>query len=1324
MKVKSTWFYLSLIGILLLGLMWALPAGAAPSSVIGTIDTDRAFVTPDLDVDVADRTVEVTVRDSDLNVIAFVGEGPAEEDADFDQVVNRGCDANVAMDIDGNDPCAEAEIPAGNGERIMVPSGQALGAPFTVVLDANRIDDGFTPLTDRNGSGSVTVTDLEIVLVVDSAGGSTTVGAGDVEIDRILSRSRGQVILVPLRIGLGGGVLDLRYATASVEFTRVNVNSPELTSGDFQLSLEEDDPDSGDYVGTFVVAEDILIDIADVEGEQHFVTEGAAALASSQTFEVGTDVLDPDSDGAGGETGDVDDDDDTTIEDTEEVEITLTNAPLRDDNADDVIDEDDFDLTGDIEFVAIVDADAGTISVAATDDLLAEDTFTVEFLGSRQISITLDHLPVQGAVDDTLAVGAPGDGDNADVLLPEGEAGLVQVNAVPANGDEDGVLRLGVVSDIASGGTYVAVTYAGSLGLEVLEDGANGDAGIELAGIDPLVEDNNGDDIVNEDDVTAIGGHVVTAVNASRDTITITLGADVTAGDTIFIQYAQAALSNPRNAFDPAAGDRPIIRVVDGLFDIDYSDLGDEVTRRTSVTVEATLPTFGDPTPGDEAATNDLAEVLSLGITDDVSDIDADTVVFLLQVVTLGDAEPVFDDGDFTEIDADDGVTTTTVDGAVIASLSIEDAEDAEALGITGVPEQLLAWWVQATDTAGNTTTSDSDDDDGNFDPYVINIDLVAPDLVEAFTGDNWDEDDDEIKGDRRTSIVPLEFLPGVSDRNSIRVVFDDDVLASSVDAGDFTVEDNTVEDALHFADAPTDVFLVLGTALGPGETPEVTVADDAITDDAGNGVPEETVESSDGIGPAISVSISPAFSDGTEVTIVVTTDEAIRTPSSGPTVTISGLNDEAPAETEGDGVEDLDEGGASKTAGENEWTYTIEDIGESNTYSVFLVVDDGRRNRTTLGDDPDLGTDPDCDPATLVDGDDADDGDCTTLDGGETHIDLYQADANTFEVDNVFNLGNDPVTDPDADGEVALENTIIVTLTFGDEDAEYPGDSNGTVTITRLELDGADITGTADIELRSEGRTVVVAIDDVAEGDHTLLFNADDGIGNPLVVEDVDEELFGEELDFSVVPREFWTLELRRGLNLISLPALAASTSIGDLFDANEDIDLAFTYEFGDRQAKIASRLCGVTCTDPFDVDPNLSFSLTEIDASHAYFVNTLRATEVEIDIPRLGSSVPSLLEIPAGEWALVPVISLEDVETIPQGTAVDAAGYLGDFRAAFRFFRTGVQTLESDEDADVEVGNTDGVDEPIVRMGEGYWVLYDEAQLLVPVTADLIAE
>lgn len=138
---NRTWFYFAfgVVSLLLLSvLLWALPAGAAPSGATsGTVAVDKAAVSPSNAISTADRRVTITVTDADLNVPLYVGTGPNSE---------------------------VAGIGTADGERLYVPASQGIGT-FILPLQANRVanSDTTTPIADRDGDGDIDKDDIIIV---------------------------------------------------------------------------------------------------------------------------------------------------------------------------------------------------------------------------------------------------------------------------------------------------------------------------------------------------------------------------------------------------------------------------------------------------------------------------------------------------------------------------------------------------------------------------------------------------------------------------------------------------------------------------------------------------------------------------------------------------------------------------------------------------------------------------------------------------------------------------------------------------------------------------------------------------------------------------------------------------------------------------------------------------------------------------------------------------------------------------------------------------------------------------------------------------------
>ena len=149
--------------------------------------------------------------------------------------------------------------------------------------------------------------------------------------------------------------------------------------------------------------------------------------------------------------------------------------------------------------------------------------------------------------------------------------------------------------------------------------------------------------------------------------------------------------------------------------------------------------------------------------------------------------------------------------------------------------------------------------------------------------------------------------------------------------------------------------------------------------------------------------------------------------------------------------------------------------------------------------------------------------------------------------------------------------------------------------------------------------------------------------------------------------------------------------------------IELIFTFEGA--QSKVALR-------NP-DNPSEFVGTLDSIDSQHAYWVSSSNAAEVEINIPPTSQlAPPPYIAVSGGQWNLLPVISLEPVDGgAAPGTEIDADAYLGDFRTAFGWNGRSWAKIDPDPAGDDRL--TTG---PTVKVGMGYWVLYDEDAIITP--------
>ena len=612
----------------------------------------------------------------------------------------------------------------------------------------------------------------------------------------------------------------------------------------------------------------------------------------------------------------------------------------------------------------------------------------------------------------------------------------------------------------------------------------------------------------------------------------------------------------------------------------------------------------------------------------------------------------------------------------------------------------IYRWRVIARDRALNT---------GSSVARTFAVD-TAPKIDNVFTGDHWDPDDERIEGDRRTGVGT--YLPGVADRTSIRIQFNEDLDGSTIVAADFEVTEEggnplVIADALWFSadDSNTglsvrnNVFLVLADPLAGDATPGVTLVG-SVSDAGGSAVTGLTVESDDvidGIAPTATITLDTSISSR-NVAVTVETDENIRTLEPVLELFISTSDDPDIAVAQPTGIQPPR---SSRTAGQNIWTFDLS-IAQSNRYSVVVTVDDASRNQSTTGKQ-----------------------------------DWTDAGSISFEIDNTLPFPRWDQSDPttlttwpvDGEEETQFFDPFFIEISWRSEAWEYVGDSHRGVTLTKAVLDGADVLPLASV-FPFDDRLWTIRIPNIALGDHTLAFNGRDDAGNTLADD--------EELTFRVVAPPSWDLLLTPGINLVSIPADPVDKRINAVFGDALAVDLVFTR---------AGKRWLVAQRDPdtgrFERTGS-SNDLRWINSRHAYFVRAVTSVAVEIELAPLGfQEVPPAIRVKKNRWALVPVMSLRPIEKIPQWSALDADEYFGDnWRVAWTFDRgrwirvvpapdtrhqcynydqtpppvgdCGAQDpANAGEYFTVDVG---GQREDVVEIGRGYWVSFKKNDRIVP--------
>ena len=336
-----------------------------------------------------------------------------------------------------------------------------------------------------------------------------------------------------------------------------------------------------------------------------------------------------------------------------------------------------------------------------------------------------------------------------------------------------------------------------------------------------------------------------------------------------------------------------------------------------------------------------------------------------------------------------------------VSSVPIPGGYRAEVrLGGVSAGETTINWSVSVFDKAGNFNTSDSNS---------IRIDTVPPNLESAAT----------------------------VDATSIAVEFNEDLNGGSLQASDFSV------DGVHPADVSSDGASVTlkVPALAADARPIVEVVGE-IQDRAGNiQRGGQQVTASDGIAPTLTVSIAPGYSDGSDVTIDIMTDEALLTV---PSVTVGG-----------DGVSGL------RRAGDNHFraNYSTSSAG---VYSVEVSGSDTSANSASAS-------------------------------GG------FEVDTGLPAPTSVTLPGVGEVSAGDGATHGITTPNPFITIEWDSEATEYDGDTHDSVEVTGLMLSGAG-GESVDVKVSSpSSNRLLISARDLALGAYTLSFNGADDLGNTL---------------------------------------------------------------------------------------------------------------------------------------------------------------------------------------------------------------------------------
>ena len=1351
MRLNRKWLYLGgLVTILtlLLTLTLVLPAGAVGQLDRGSLDTDDGYVSPTAD---GDSMIEVTLSNSGLDITSTV-----EEDGDFEAV---SLTVNMNDNVDG--------IMAVDYSTVTVDlrDGTSTGGLLVVDLGTDRADD-VLPI-----SGDVSID--------YGPRGASSVTSGQVGTPSVRNRADG-IIEFPINANLDDGdTIVLSYETSPQETALLNV-SGDSGNFDLLAVENDTGPSGDYTATVVAAEEVIIHISSDIVHEQHAVPSGlqgyvefkdeqvtklysalnqsgdltglidetwTATSGTSGSFYV--QVANPpirDSDEYTDD-GDIDSEekniDVVSIEDARRgiVQLRVASGELR--TNDDVrvtyVGSDSFYIevnhgpiqnmadvrnstSGQGIVVPIIDTDDSSSPMYDQDDLLSTDKLQI--------------ISFSNGVDDTC------------------QDCRVRIGVVTraTNDDEPTPLDARI--------SVLGISYTGSDRLTVPGDLQAPTTFSRLVDFAPV--DTNGDDEINGDDIVVVqnNGLDVTpeGVDGRNVTFRLDTGTTPTDGTSIDVAYALGVGANPRNALIPDATVRPIIKVAAGSRVAFTSD-----NDRATVDAEDDGPAFGNPNPANMGATDDDAQVISIDVTDELAGVDKDSITVMVKVGGATTALSVLNED----------LSLSEIGGGYRASIALDDIDDIP--NIRSSETTSVEWYAMADDNAGNSAMSDADSDEEGRQDYAFNVDGEDAEIMRVYTGDWFDSVAEKVMGDRRLAME--KYLPGVSDNTSLRVVFNERIDGTTVSADDFSVDGAAPTDAQWSGTGETgdgddtligqSVFLTV-PAMAADAKPVVNLVG-SVSDVAGNSTNSGTKTADDGIAPSPTLSVDKALSDK-NVTVTVETDERIRTLSpelalyisNGPaandesdTFTVEHedpnddttplvLRDAAGNELHSSGeiksgdVLELRLSNAPILDANNDGKVTHLDVNVSDGSRLVtkvaegVIAKSGEVEVTVGSEDLQAGDEitityrgTDADPAKELLGVPNPSGKQVSSTSWTFALSVSRADryaatasvedssrnsrtgglpdptaagATVFEIDNKLAGGESAMTMPphDAAGNlpVSITNPFVIELAWDGEKAEYPGDSSNAVTLTKAELDGTDVMGDA---VAQNDRSYRISIRDIALGDHTLKYNAEDALGNTNATDRV--------LRFTVQAVPTWKLGLSAGMNLISLPADPASTSVNDVFGATSQVELIFTFEGA--QSKVALR-------NP-DSPSEFVGTLDTIDSQHAYWISSSNAAEVEINIPPTSQlAPPPYIAVSGGQWNLLPVISLEPVDKgAAPGTEIDADAYLGDFRTAFGWNGRNWAKIDPDPAGDDRLTEGEG---PTVKVGMGYWVLYDEDAIITP--------
>lgn len=660
-------------------------------------------------------------------------------------------------------------------------------------------------------------------------------------------------------------------------------------------------------------------------------------------------------------------------------------------------------------------------------------------------------------------------------------------------------------------------------------------------------------------------------------------------------------------------------------------------------------------------------------------------------------------------------------------------------------------------DAAGNCVAYDPDENDLDEALAEIIVDTTDPVLEEARTGVMWDAAADKYDKDGNRRFIQVLFKDA-SDLNPDTIEADDFVVDGHTIKDVYTYDDpddgeeewdTRFDTDVRYRAIAKTVFIELEEELLPDATPDVSLVPNGIEDKAGNEQDDGEKEAKDFIAPSFTVTSieSPRqtsrdnvlVGEDEKVTLTVTSDERIN--ATKPRVQVNYVD--APAgcvnrdgiilsvgfDDDGSGRIEPDEarpdcarnavGGTLNSVisrdSTQEWTITVDKPTSTGYYNVYIQASDRstQKNEGSEGVAPtdiakdffEKDGDVNADDAVFFEGDIQLPKPQVIVSGkhaGDSEPTVEFKRPLFVEIDFTENFNTNEDGRNDCSAADKISSNADTRLECVSEGAEYAEDGFDTVTITRFELDGVDMT---DDVKTTDDETFLVALDDVGIGDHKLKIQAIDVAGNELT--DV------LEIEFAVEERDPFTRRLNPGWNLVSLPGSPADSAIASVFGSDIEVRTVYTYNPvtpGGWQVAVRE-----TLDDAWQGD------LTDITAKSGYWVLSDAIQDLEVSIPRLaggavGASTPvqpPVIPMYAG-WNLIPVVDVTG-DALDTKKSINATTYLNSLDDGLDLARVlGFNTITNEWFTVIDPSDASVTDN--LQIGSAYWVFVRESASLVP--------